>query len=94
MAERFSDRAEKMRRAVRAAEGWLMLDAPQAAFEELTTLEVSCQEHPTVLHQHARVLVALGKLDQAKAIIHRLARIAPDLRMALLDDPALDPVWM
>lgn len=94
MPERFSERAEKARRAVRAAEGWLFLGATQAALEELESLEPSHQEQPVVLHQRARVLVALGKVKQAKAVVAQLARIAPDLRLTLLDDPALDPVWM
>ena len=93
MAERFNDRTERVQWAVQAAEGWLALGATQAALEELEALESRHREQPAVLHQRARVLVALGALSQAKAIIHRLARVAPDLRMALLDDPALDPLW-
>ena len=93
MAERFSDRAEEVQRAILAAEGWLALGATQAALQELEALELPHQEQPAVLHQRARVLVALGKLKQAKDVIYRLARITPDLRMALLDDSALDAVW-
>ncbi len=83
MAERCSDRPEKVQRAVRAAEGWLALGAAQAALDELTALELPCQEQPAVLHQSARVLVALGRLKQAKEAIYRLARIAPERLMAL-----------
>ena len=86
-------RAAEVRRAIDAAEGWLALGAPQAAHEEFASLEASCQKHPAVLHQRARVLVVLGRLNEAKAVIHRLARIAPDMRLTLLDDPALDLVW-
>ena len=93
MAERFNDRAEKVQRAVLAAEGWLALGAAQAAFQELETLESPHQEQPAVLHQRARVLVALGRLKQAKEVIYRLSRIAPGLRLALLDDPDMEPVW-
>lgn len=83
----------EVQRAIGAAEGWLVLGAPQAAHEELTALEVSCQEQPAALHYRARVFVALGRLSEAKATIHRLAKIAPERRLALLDDPALDAVW-
>ena len=87
------NRAAEVRRAIGAAEGWLALGAPQAAHEELAALEASCQEQPAVLHQRARVFVALGRLPEAKATICQLARIAPERRLALLDDPALDAVW-
>ena len=93
MAERFNDRAERVQRAVQAAEGWLALGAAQAALEELAALDSPHQEQPTVLHQRARVFVALGRLKQAKGVIYRLARIAPEQRLALLNDPALDPIW-
>ena len=91
--EGLGNRATEVQRALGAAEGWLALGAPQAAHEELVALEPSCQEQPAVLHQRARVFVALGRLPEAKAMIHRLARIAPEQRLALLYDPALDAVW-
>ena len=88
------NRAIEVQRAIGAAEGWLALGAPQAAHEELVALEPSCQEQPAVLRQRARVFAALGRLPEAKATIHRLARVAPEQRLALLEDPALDAVWM
>lgn len=82
-----------MQRALRAAEGWLALRAAQAAWEELAALEPASQKNPAVLHQRARVLVALGRVGEAKETVRRLARLAPAWRLALLDDPALEPVW-
>ena len=83
-----------VQRAVQAAEGWLALGAAEAAREELATLEPTSQTNPAVLHQQARVLVALGRIGEAKEAVRRLARLAPAWRLALLDDPALDLVWM
>lgn len=80
-------------RAVEAAEGWLVLGAAQMAREELDSLPPSLKNRPAVLHQQARILVALGKIDEAKATVRQLARRAPAWRLALLDDPALDPIW-
>ena len=85
---------DRGQRAVRAAEGWLALGAAQDALEELTAVEPAYRQCPTVLHQRARVFVALGRLPEARATLHRLARIAPERRLALLDDPALEPIWM
>ena len=82
-----------MQRAVRAAEGWLALGAAQAALEELAAVEPASQTNPAVLHERARILVALGRVGEAKSAVRHLARLAPAWRLALLDDPALDPVW-
>ena len=79
MAERFSNRAEAVQQAILAAEGWLALGAARTTLEELKTLEPPHQGQPAVLHQRARVFVALGRLKQAKETIYRLARVAPDL---------------
>ncbi len=92
--DRLSQCDFRVQRAVQAAEGWLALGAAQTALEELTAVEPACQHDPAVLHQRARAFVALGRLPEAKAAIHRLARIAPERRLALLDDPTLEPVWM
>lgn len=81
-------------RVVQAAEGWLALGAAQAAWEELTALEPASHTNPAVLHQQARVLVALGRIGEAKATVRRIATLAPAWRLALLDDPALEPVWV
>ena len=93
MPERCGQHDDQAQRAVRAAEGWLALGAAQAALEELATFGPTGQQHPAVLHQRARVFVALGRVPEAKATIYRLARIAPERRLTLLDDPALEPVW-
>lgn len=85
--------ANPVQRAVRAAEGWLALGAAQAALEELAALEPASQTNPAVLHQRARILVALGRVGEAKAAVRRLARLAPAWRLALLDDPVLESVW-
>lgn len=82
-----------VRWTIQAAEGWLTLGAPSAALEELETLAPVLQEYPTVLHERARVLVALGRVDRAKETIRYLAKLAPARRLALLDDPALAPLW-
>ncbi len=83
-----------MPRAVRAAEGWLELGVAQTAWEELAALEPAFLTDPAVLHQRARVLVALGKVGEAKEALRCLARLAPAWRLVLLYDPALDPIWM
>ena len=90
---RLSQQDDQTRCAVRASEGWLALGAAQAALQELAAVEPGCRQFPIVLHQAARVLVALGRLAEARATIHRLARMAPERRLALLDDPALDAIW-
>ena len=82
-----------MRRAWQAAEGWLALGAGQAAWEELAALEPASLTNPAVLHQQARILVVLGRVGEAKEAVRRIAKLAPAWRLALLDDPALDPVW-
>lgn len=92
--DRLSQREFRVQRVIQAAEGWLALGAAQAALEELRSVDPACQHDPAVLHQRARAFVALGRLPEAKAAIHRLARIAPERRLALLDDPALEPVWL
>ena len=93
MLDRLAQDRNPMRHALRAAEGWLELGAPQAAWKELATLEPASQTNPAVLHRRAQVLAALGRVGEAKETVHRLARLAPAWRLALLDDPALDPVW-
>ena len=82
-----------VRWAIQAAEGWLALGAPSAAWEELETLAPDFQEDPTALHERVRVLLALGKMDRAKETVRRLSKLAPERRLALLDDPALAPLW-
>ena len=93
MMNRTASSTDPVQRAVHAAEGWLALGAAQAAREELATLEPTSQTNPAVLHQQARILVALGRVKEAKETVRRLARLAPGWRLALLDDPALDPIW-
>jgi hypothetical protein len=88
-----SQSADFAQRLIDAADGWLALRAPEAAWEALSPLWPVCRRHPAALHQKARVLVALGKVQEARQTIHCLARLAPHLRLALLDDPALDAVW-
>ena len=82
-----------MQRTLRAAEGWLELGAAQSALKELAAVEPASQTNPAVLHQQARILVTLGRVGEAKAAVRRLARFAPAWRLALLDDPALEPLW-
>ena len=82
-----------LRRAIQAADGWLALGAPQQAWQELNTLKATQAMQPAVLHWSARVLVALGRMNQARQTVHALARIAPQLRLTLLDDPLLDALW-
>lgn len=93
MLDRLTPSRNPVQRAVRAAEGWLALGAAQTALEELAALDSISQTNPAVLHQRARGLVALGRVKEAKAAVRRIARLAPAWRLALLDDPALDPVW-
>ena len=93
MLDRLIPAKSPVRRALEAAEGWLALGAAQAAWEELEAVKPTGRMHPAVLHQQARILVALGRVGEAKAAVRRLARLAPAWRLALLDDPALDPVW-
>ena len=85
---------DPVQRATQAAQGWLALGAAQAAWEELATLEPASRTDPAVLHQQAQILVALGRVGEAKEAVRCLARLAPAWRLALLDDPALEPVWM
>lgn len=59
-------------RAVLAAEGWLALGAAQAAMEELAALEPVSRTHPAVLHQQARIMVALGRVGEAKEAQRRI----------------------
>ena len=77
-----------------AVDGWLTLGAPEAAWETLAPLWPAYGLHPAALHQKARVLVALGRTQEARQTIASIARIAPHFRLALLDDPALDAVWI
>ena len=93
MMNRTIHSTDPVRRTVRAAQGWLELGAAQAALEELAALKPASQRNPAVLHQRARVLVALGWVGEAKEAVRRLARLAPAWRLALLDDPALEPLW-
>ena len=93
MLDRQTQGRNAVQRAVRAAEGWLALGAAPFAWEELAALEPTSQTNPAVHHQRARILVALGRVGEAKDTVRRLARLAPAWRLALLDDPALDPVW-
>ena len=81
-------------RAIEAAEGWRILGLAQAAWEELDALHSTYRNRPAFLHEQARVLVALGRVREAKETVRRLALLAPVWRLTLLDDPALDPVWM
>ena len=87
--DRLSQRDFRVQRVIQAAEGWLALGAAQAALEELTAVEPACQHDPAVLHQRARVFVALGKLPEAKAAIPRLAGMAPEQGLDLLYYPTL-----
>lgn len=93
MLDRLTPSRNPVQRAVQAAEGWLALGAAQAAWDELAALELANQTNPAVLHQRARVLVALGRVGEAKTAVCCIARLAPAWRLALLDDPALEPLW-
>ncbi len=79
-------------RIIQAAEGWLALGATQAAWEELSSVDAAYQMNPAILYWQAQILVALGRLGEAKAVVRRLAGLAPTWRLALLDDPALEPI--
>ena len=79
--------------AIRAAQGWLALGSAQAAWEELRALEPAARCHPAALHQATRILVALGRMEEARALVRHIARSAPAWRLALLDDSALGPLW-
>ena len=93
MLNRLAPGRNPVQRAVRAAEGWLALGVAQAALEELAAVDPASQTNPAVLHQRARILVALGRVGEAKAAVRRVAMLAPAWRLALLDDPALEPLW-
>ena len=93
MLDRLTQSKNLVHRAVRAAEGWLELGAAEAAWEELAAVEPASQKNPAVLHQRARILIALGRVGEAKEAVRSIARLAPAWRLALLDDPALEPVW-
>lgn len=77
MLDRFTQGRNPVQRAVQAAEGWLALGAAQAAWEELAALEADNHSNPAVLHQQARILVALGRVGEAKAAVRRIATLAP-----------------
>ena len=94
MLDRFTPAKTLVQRALEAAEGWLALGAAQAAWEELEAVEPASRTNPAVLHERARILVALGRLGEAKEAVRRIVTLAPAWRLALLDDSALDPVWM
>lgn len=82
------------RLARRVTANWFALGAIQAPLEKWAAVKPTCQTCPAVLHQRARILVVLGMVGEAKEVVRRLVRLAPAWRLALLDDPALDPVWM
>lgn len=94
MIDRAPSKMNPAQMTVQAAQGWLELGAAQAAWEELEALEPNARIDPAVLHQQARVLVALGRLQEAKETARCLATSAPAWRLALLEDPVLDPIWL
>ena len=86
-------KGDGIHRTVEAVDGWLALGAPEQAWHELNTLKAIDATQPAVLHRFARVLVALGHMSQARQTVRTLAKIAPQLRLALLNDPLLDALW-
>ena len=93
MTRNSTRRKGTVRRAVQAASGWLALGVGDAALAEVQSLGSAFQWCPVVLHERARMLVALGEVAEARATVRLLAKLAPAWRLALLDDPVLEPIW-